>query len=109
MRAWRMVEPPMPRPPAAFKLHLRTCSDAGVPEQTPSRRATGIFHFRADADYRDPLAAAAVRPFAAVHRWRENGLEKTLRETVARLPHRYTIEAGAAPEMIAVEYAMPAQ
>ena len=50
-----------------------------------------------------------MRPFAVVHRWRENGQEKTHRETVARLPHRYTIEAGAAPELIAVEYAMPAQ
>jgi hypothetical protein len=69
----------------------------------------GIFSFRVDADYRDPLVVQAFRPFAVTHRWRENGQEKTHREAVTRLPHRYSIETGAAPEMVSVSYEMPAR
>ncbi len=69
----------------------------------------GIFSFRVDAEYRDPSAAKTFRPFAVVHRWRENGQEKTHREVVPRLPYQYPIEVGQAPEMVAVSYEMPAR
>jgi hypothetical protein len=67
----------------------------------------GILSFRVDADYRDPLAAAAPRPFEVVYRWRENGMEKSQRTNVPRLPFTYTITTTAEPEMIAVTCAMP--
>jgi hypothetical protein len=67
----------------------------------------GIFSFRVDADYRDPLAAKDVRPFVVVYRWKENGEEKTDRRTIDRLPFRYTITTGAAPEMVSVTSEMP--
>jgi hypothetical protein len=55
------------------------------------------------------LAAKTFQPFDVVHRWRENGQEKMHRETVARLPHQYKIDAGPAPEMVSVSYEMPAR
>ena len=67
----------------------------------------GIFSFRVDADYRDPLAAMDVRPFVVVYRWKENGEEKTDRRTIDRLPFRYAINTTAAPEMVSVTYEMP--
>ena len=67
----------------------------------------GIFSFRIDGDYRDP--AGAFRPFEVVHRWKEGGQEKTHRERIARLPHRYRIETATDPEMVSVTCAMPAQ
>lgn len=67
----------------------------------------GILSFRIDADYRDPLAAPAFHPFEVVHRWTEQGRERTRRERIPRLPYSYTIEAGKEPEMVSVSYEMP--
>jgi hypothetical protein len=69
----------------------------------------GIFSFRIDADYKDPLAAKALRPFVVVYRWKENGAEKTDRKTVDKLPFTYAINAAAVPEMVSVMYEMPAK
>jgi hypothetical protein len=72
----------------------------------------GVFTFRADADYKDPLApaaGAAFHPFTILHRWRENGQEKSLRTVVAKLPFSYKINTGAEPEMVSVSYEMPAK
>jgi len=66
----------------------------------------GIFSFRVDADYKDPKAAKAFRPFAVVHRWQEAGQEKTHRETIAKLPASYTIKTAAELEMVSVTYEM---
>lgn len=69
----------------------------------------GVMSFRADADYRDPLAAASFHPFAVVHRWKENGIEKSKRVTVNKLPFTYQIDVGVEPEMVAVSYEMAAR
>jgi len=66
----------------------------------------GIFSFRVDADYKDPLASTAIRPFTVTHRWRENGQEKSHKTVVAKLPATYTINTDADPEMVSVTYAM---
>jgi hypothetical protein len=66
----------------------------------------GVQSFRVDADYRDPMAAKSVRPFRVVHRWKEGGRERAHSETVARLPAKYTIQAGPEPEMVSVSYEM---
>lgn len=71
----------------------------------------GIFTFRLDADYKDPLAAASasaplVRPFTVVHRWTENGQAKTARTLVTKLPFTYKIDTAADPEMVSVSYEM---
>jgi hypothetical protein len=68
----------------------------------------GVQNFRVDADYRDPLASTTVRPFRVVHRWAEGGRERSHVETITRLPTRYTIHAGAEPEMVSVRYEMAA-
>lgn len=71
----------------------------------------GVFTFRMDADYKDPLAsegAMPFRPFTVVHRWRENGHEKSARTLVPKLPYTYKIDTGADPEMVSVSYEMPA-
>ncbi len=67
----------------------------------------GIFSFRVDADYKDPLAAPGFRPFRVVHRWKENGQEKTHAQTVQRIPFTYPITAESDPEMVFVSYEMP--
>lgn len=68
----------------------------------------GVFSFRADADYRDPLAASgAFQPFVVMHRWKENGQEKMARTTVTKLPFTYRIDTNADPEMVSVSYEMP--
>jgi hypothetical protein len=66
----------------------------------------GVQSFRVDADYRDPMAARTFRPFRVVHRWKENGRERTHTETISGLPTRYTIQAAAEPEMASVSYEM---
>jgi hypothetical protein len=66
----------------------------------------GIFSFRADADYHDPLAAPAFRSFTVTHRWKEAGREKSFAKVVDRLPLTYTIPAGDSPEMVSVAYEM---
>jgi hypothetical protein len=66
----------------------------------------GVQSFRIDADYRDPMAAGTFRPFRVVHRWKEGGREKSHTENIARLPAKYTIQAGSAPEMLSVSYEM---
>jgi hypothetical protein len=68
----------------------------------------GVQNFRVDADYRDPLASKTMRPFRVVHRWKEGGREQIHLETISRLPVRYTIPAGADPEMVSVSYEMAA-
>jgi hypothetical protein len=69
----------------------------------------GIFSFRIDADYRDPLAAVSTRPFQVVHRWKENGAEKSHVETVQKLPWRYQIDTATEPDMLSVRVEMPAK
>ncbi len=69
----------------------------------------GVFTFRADADYKDPLSASPMRPFVVVHRWKENGQEKTARTTVTKLPFSYTIATAADPDMVSVSYEMAAK
>ena len=66
----------------------------------------GVQSFRVDADYRDPMAAKTVTPFRVVHRWKESGRERSHTETIARLPAKYTIQAGPEPEMLSVSYEM---
>ncbi len=68
----------------------------------------GVQHFRIDADYRDPLAAKAVRPFRVVHRWMEGGKERSHTEDVTKLPAKYAIQSRSDPEMVSVSYEMPA-
>jgi hypothetical protein len=68
----------------------------------------GVQSFRVDADYRDPMAAREFRPFRVVHRWKENGREKSHTEGITRLPANYSIQAGIDPEMVSVSYEMGA-
>jgi hypothetical protein len=68
----------------------------------------GVQSFRVDADYRDPMASRTFRPFRVVHRWKENGRERTHTEAIARLPAKYAIQAAAEPEMVSVSYEMGA-
>jgi hypothetical protein len=68
----------------------------------------GVLSFRADADYKDPLAAGGFRPFRVVHRWSEAGRERTHDQIVPALPFTYTIDAAAEPEMRSVTYEMGA-
>ncbi len=72
----------------------------------------GVFTFRADADYQDPLAPQTgkpFQPFVVTHRWRESGQEKTARTLVSKLPFSYKIDTAADPEMVSVSYEMPAK
>ena len=69
----------------------------------------GLFNFRIDADYRDPLAANDPTPFRVVHRWREGAREREHVQEIATLPTSYAIEAGDDPEMISVTAEMPGQ
>jgi hypothetical protein len=66
----------------------------------------GVQSFRVDSDYRDPMAARTIRPFRVIHRWKESGREKTHSETIARLPAKYSVQAGSEPEMVSVSYEM---
>jgi len=65
----------------------------------------GILTFRLDADYRDP--GASMAPLEVVHRWNENGQEKSHTEKIARLPATYKIDAAGEPEMVSVTVQMP--
>ena len=65
-------------PPGKTKALLRY--------QLSGNNTIGILNFRADVDYRDPLAAPANRPFLVTHRWKEQGAEKSHREVVDRFP-----------------------
>ena len=64
-----------------------------------------------DADYRDPLAAKGLArsPFRVVHRWTEQGKPRSHVETITKLPAKYTIRTGSAPEMVSVAYEMAVQ
>jgi len=64
----------------------------------------GIFSFRVDADYMDPIAAFFVQPFTVTHRWRENGREMSKKTEITRLPFSYSIHADTDPEMVSVTY-----
>jgi hypothetical protein len=66
----------------------------------------GVMSFRADADYRDPLAKVA-RPFRVVHRWKQGGREKEHMQVIASLPTRYEIVADDDPEVLSVTCEMP--
>jgi hypothetical protein len=66
----------------------------------------GIFTFRIDADYHDPLAARGNRPFTILHRWREEGQEKRHEQTITVLPATYTFDTATVPEMVSVRYEM---
>jgi len=87
-------------PPRTRKVLLRF-------EMTGNNTA-GVQSFRVDADYRDPMASKTVRPFRVVHRWQEGTQSKSHTETIGRLPAKYTIPAGAEPEMVSVSYEMAA-
>lgn len=67
----------------------------------------GVFSFRIDADYRDPLAPNAMRGFEVIHRWRENGQEKTHTQRIDKLPTQYPITTAGVPEMASVTVRMP--
>jgi hypothetical protein len=69
----------------------------------------GVFSFRVDADYKDPLAAKSIRPFTVTHQWKEGGEAKSKQVQVTKLPFSYEIETAAEPEMVSVSYAMPTQ
>ena len=86
-------------PPGTKKTLLRY--------EMTGNNTVGILCFRVDADYKDPLASAAVKPFEVVHRWKENGQEKTNRAKVEKLPFSYKIDAACVPEMVSVTYEMP--
>jgi hypothetical protein len=73
------------------------------------RNTTGIFSLRIDADYRDPLAAAAPKPFRVVHRWLESGRPKEHVQVITALPSHYTIDAAEDPELVSVGFEMPAR
>jgi hypothetical protein len=75
--------------------------------QLSGNNTVGIFSFRVDADYKDPLAARGHRPFDVVYRWKENGKEKSYRATVKKLPSTFRITTKAEPEMVSVTCAMP--
>jgi hypothetical protein len=85
-------------PPGVRKVLLRF--------ELTGNNTIGVQSFRVDADYRDPLASKTPRPFRIVHRWREGNRERSHAETITRLPARYTIQAGAEPEMVSVSYEM---
>lgn len=86
-------------PPGATRAQLRY--------EMTGNNTVGVLSFRVDADYRDPTAAG-FQPFDIVHHWREGAEKKERRETVSRLPHQYRITTAAEPEMLSVEYRMPA-
>jgi hypothetical protein len=88
-------------PAAARKALLRY--------ELTGNNTVGIFSFRVDADYRDPQAGGKFRPFQVVHRWKENGQDKTHRQTIDKLPLSYPIDTTAAPEMLGVTYEMAAK
>jgi hypothetical protein len=67
-----------------------------------------VLSFRVDADYRDPMAGQAFRPFRVVHRWAEGQASKAHAQTITRLPAKYTIPCAAEPDMVSVAYEMPA-
>jgi hypothetical protein len=67
----------------------------------------GLFSIRIDADYRDPLAARGFPPVRVIHRWREDGRERTHAQDITALPSSYTIETTGDPEMISVTAEMP--
>jgi hypothetical protein len=69
----------------------------------------GILSFRIDADFSDPRAARTFLPFVVVHRWLENGKEKSHREAIHHLPTTYSVQTDADPEMVSVSYDMPAK
>ena len=73
------------------------------------RNTVGILSLRADADYRDPQAAASFRPFDVIHRWKEEGQDKSHRERVTKLPYHYALKAVGEPEIVSVSYEMPAK
>jgi hypothetical protein len=108
-RAWRDVTV-MAGPTQGRTEHVRVPNWPGRVRRVLLRfemtgnNTVGVQSFRVDADYRDPLAAAAIRPIRIVHRWTEAGQPRSHTETVARLPARYTIQARAEPEMVSVAY-----
>lgn len=87
-------------PPGTRKILLRF--------EMSGNNTIGVMSFRADADYKDPLASGGFRPFRVVHRWSEDGREKAHAEVIPGLPFSYAIQAGADPEMISVAYDMGA-
>jgi hypothetical protein len=87
-------------PPRTRKVLLRF--------ELTGNNTAGVQSFRVDADHRDPLAASSPRPFRVVHVWKEGRETRSHSETITRLPARYTIQAGADPEMVSVSYEMAA-
>jgi hypothetical protein len=87
-------------PPGTKRAHLKF--------RLSGNNTIGIFSFRVDADYRDPLSEGAAAPIQVVHRWREKGMPREHVELVQKLPATYKIATEAEPEMVSVTYAMPA-
>ena len=73
------------------------------------RNTVGVLSLRADADYKDPQAAASFRPFNVIHRWKDRGDKKSHSERVTKLPYEYKIKSAGEPEMVSVSYEMPAR
>jgi hypothetical protein len=86
-------------PAAAKKALLRY--------ELSGNNTVGIFSFRVDADYVDPIAAQGKPSFTVTHRWKENGVEKSKTMPVEALRASYNIETLADPEMVSVTYEMP--
>jgi hypothetical protein len=61
------------------------------------RNTTGIFNFRIDADYREPLGG--YRPVRVTYRWEEDGQPKKDVHVARKPRERYTIRCVAKPAM----------
>lgn len=105
----------MPGPtPGRTDYHRHTLIPAGTRRallryELTGNNTIGILSFRIDADYRDPRAGGAMRPFDVVYHWTENGLAKTKRQRVDRLPSTFQLEAGRNPELVSVSCEVPAR
>jgi hypothetical protein len=110
---WRelgAIEGPTPGTTRAFRLDGWPAGtrDVLLKFALSGNNTIGLFNVRADADYRDPLAAKGARPFRVVHRWKDDSQERSHVQTLESLPSTYTIDAAGDPEMISVMVEMPA-
>jgi hypothetical protein len=112
-RSWREVAD-MAGPTEGRTEHIRVAKwPSGVRKvllrvELTGNNTAGVQNLRVDADYRDPMAGQAFRPFRVVHRWTEAGQPRSHTETITRLPVSYVIQAGGEPEMVSVAYVMEA-
>ncbi len=82
---------------------------ADIPAQTrqarvrytgTSRNATGIFNFRIDADYREPLGG--FRPVKVTYNWEERGQAKQHVHVARTSRETFTITCAAQPRMASI-------